>query len=715
MKIRKPSLHVTILTLFLSFILITAGSLTWYNYNENSQAAQDIATQLLCEVSDEVTARIEYLFESTTRMSNEVAELPYLSDKPDFMRHPAQWLIAERLLARPHLYSAYIGYADGDFYQVISLSNASLRKHLLAPEETRLGIRKVFDRPGDGKRVELWQFFDQERRLVGSRGLRFSSYDPRERPWFRQAIGKEGIVHTPFYIFKSTGSMGITFAHRFDGDVPGVFGVDVTLAGLSRYFGDLKIGKSGYAFMFNEALQITAHPDQDKILTMTETLRGHQVVRLSLKDMADPMMAELTREIKNWDHRENMMLLETGESRHLVCMAHLNNTHLPGEILAVTAPLSDFTGHMDQTRKRSLLGAAVIILLAIPIAAYNARQMSVALNRLAREADKIRHFKLDSTVNVRSHISEIAELSKAVKTMQMSLRSFGRYVPKTLVKQLLLAKKIPELGGERREATLLFSDIADFTTISESMEAEKLMLKVSEYLQAVSSVILRHEGTIDKYIGDAVMAFWNSPSPQENHAELACDAALGAREASEALNRKWTAEGLPAMHTRFGLHTGDPIIGNVGSDDRMNYTAMGAPVNLASRLEGLNKYCGTQILASESVVKQAGDGFLFRPVGKVMPKGTTIPVSVYELLGRRGGPMDFHVSPEELPHFIETWETAYTAYLDRRFEEAAILFDKCFRINPGDDLAAIMRERAEKLAQTPPDNDWNGVEVFHSK
>jgi adenylate cyclase len=619
MRIPKPTLHVTILTLFLTFILVTAGALTWYNYSENTEAAQKIAEQLLSEVNDEVTGRIEYLYRSTCRTANELAELPILAVKPEFISHPAQWLIAERLLGRPHLYSAYVGYADGEFFQVIAMHDNPLRQRLQAPQSAVLAFRRVFKRPLDGRRVELWQFYDEERRLVGSRGLRFSSYDPTTRPWFRLAIDTEGVVRTPYYIFTSTNSLGLTFAHRFDANVPGVVGVDISLDSLSKYFRDQHVGRSGYVFMFDKDLKMSAHPDMGKILFMAEPQQT--IVRLSLKDQTDRLMVALTKRLERWDGKDSLVLDVDGD-KHLVHLDPFEDDTLQGQFLAVTAPLSDFTAHMDRTRERSLLGAALIILIAVPIAAYNAWLMSTSLKRLAGEADKIRHFKLDSTVRVRSHIAEIAELSKAIKAMQTTLSSFGRYVPKALVEQLLLARMVPELGGERREATLLFSDIADFTTISESMEAEKLMLSVSEYLQQVSAVILQHDGTIDKYIGDAVMAFWNSPMEQEDHAKLACAAALGARDASEELNRKWKGEGHPVMYTRFGLHTGNPIIGNIGSDDRMNYTAMGASVNLASRLEGLNKYYNTQILASRTVVDRAGDDFVFRPVGKVMPKGT---------------------------------------------------------------------------------------------
>ena len=717
MKPRKPSLNVTILTLFITFLFLTAGSLTFYSYQENSKAAISIADDLLSKVSAQVSGRIEYFFHTTTRLANEVSELDQLEEKPDFMSHPSQWFLAEALSAHPHIYSVYIGYADGDFYQIISLlgANQALRDQLVAPENAMLVIRRVFKRPVDGHRVELWQFLDEERRIVGARSKRSASYDPRERLWFTKAISQEGIVQTPFYIFKSTNGMGTTFANRFDGPVPGVFGVDITLNELSKFFAKQVVGNSGYVFMFNKDLMVSAHPDQSKVLNILETPMGRQAERIALKDADDPLMNALAQKLEGWTGETKSLMLSVNGSRYLMLIDPVDNENLKGQYLAVLAPLSDFTGSMDRTRERSLIFAALIIFVAIGIAMYCSRLISNPLHILAKEADLIRHFNLDSPVEVQSRISEIADLSKAVQAMKMSLSTFGRYVPKTLVKRMLLASHTPKLGGERREATMLFSDIADFTTISESMEAEELMLKVSEYLQDVGSVILEHDGTIDKYIGDAIMAFWNAPQRQENHAALACEAALLARDASEDLNAKWSEQGLPVMFTRFGLHTGNPIIGNVGSEDRMNYTAMGASVNLASRLEGLNKYYGTQILASETVVKNAGSSFLFRSVGKVVPKGTTIPVSVYELLGKTnstGGSSDVL---NEMMCSVEMWEKAYAAYQAQRFDEAVKIFDECAKASPNDALAVTMLKRAQSLAENPPGDDWDGVDVFKTK
>jgi adenylate cyclase len=190
-----------------------------------------------------------------------------------------------------------------------------------------------------------------------------------------------------------------------------------------------------------------------------------------------------------------------------------------------------------------------------------------------------------------------------------------------------------ELGGVREELTVLFTDVRDFTTIAESADPDILMHQTSRYFSALTKAFLAEGGTIDKFIGDAVMVFWNAPNPQPDHVERACRAALAARLECEKLNSQFEAEGLKPFFTRFGLNVGEAVVGNVGSSERMNYTALGHTVNLAARLEGLNKQFGTSILVSEAVYLRVQHRFQFRPIEAVIAKGMTTETRLFELVG----------------------------------------------------------------------------------
>ena len=220
------------------------------------------------------------------------------------------------------------------------------------------------------------------------------------------------------------------------------------------------------------------------------------------------------------------------------------------------------------------------------------------------------------------------------------------------------------LGGELMEISIMFSDIKGFTTFSEQLDPNQLADVLGLYLDALSRIIQREtRGTIDKYIGDAIMTIWNAPEPVPDHPRMACLAALRCRDASRALAQTPEWRGLPAFETRFGLHCANALVGHFGARDRMNYTAIGDAINLASRLEGLNKQYGTSIIASESVVERAREAFDFRLLDIVAVKGKSEPITIYELLGTKG-------DAEERREIVSAYESAFAAYAARDFEKA---------------------------------------------
>jgi adenylate cyclase len=298
--------------------------------------------------------------------------------------------------------------------------------------------------------------------------------------------------------------------------------------------------------------------------------------------------------------------------------------------------------------------------------------------------------------------------------MKATLRTFSRYVPVDLVRQLVVSGKEQGLGGEKRVLTLMFSDVANFTDMAEHMDPEALMLKASEYFSGLCEEIQANQGTIDKFIGDAIMAFWNAPLQDPAHAAHACRAALLCRARSQGMDQAWQRAGQPVMPTRLGLHTGEVIVGNVGAAQRMDYTALGAAVNLASRLEGLNKVYGTWILASQATRQAAGEGFVWRPIDQVEPKGTSEPTLIHELVGLVGDAPELAPSQAGLD-YCERWEAAFALYRRRDWGRAQEAFAALARLRPQDLAAQVLARRTAHFAADPPPPDWDGSAVYHSK
>ncbi len=304
----------------------------------------------------------------------------------------------------------------------------------------------------------------------------------------------------------------------------------------------------------------------------------------------------------------------------------------PTWIAGVAVPKNDILGLVAYHNHITLAVGFAACLLALAVGLYVSILVAKPLELIAQETEAIGRFELEANNRVQSSILEVDRLALAIDHMKTGLRSFGKFVPKQLVRSLMASGQEARLGGERRELTICFSDIKDFTSVSEKMAPEELVKHLGDYLDLVSKTIQSNRGTIDKYIGDAVMAFWNAPTATDDHAYLACCAALQNQAALRDARREWQRLGKPVFITRIGIHTGEAIVGNVGSELFMNYTAIGDSVNLASRLEGLNKTYETEILISESTYEKVKDRIVARPVDRVTVKGKTQPVEVYELV-----------------------------------------------------------------------------------
>lgn len=287
---------------------------------------------------------------------------------------------------------------------------------------------------------------------------------------------------------------------------------------------------------------------------------------------------------------------------------------------------------------------------------------------------------------------------------------FQHYISATVVNELLKNPGMLKLGGERKVATAFFSDIKSFTSVSETLEPEKLVSVLNEYLSAMTDIILRYEGYLDKYEGDAIVSMFGIPVEQNDHAERACNAALDMRKELAILRQMWKREGKPAFEARIGINSGPMIAGNIGGKDRFDYTAIGDSVNLASRLEGANKMYDTIIIISEDTFYHIHEKFWCRELDFIRVKGKNKPVRIYELIGRKTQEID-PIRSSSLEYFLKGLEI----YRKRDWIHAYDFFQKALKLKPDDGPSLEFIRRCKKFIENPRPVDWDGVFEMRDK
>jgi adenylate cyclase len=312
-------------------------------------------------------------------------------------------------------------------------------------------------------------------------------------------------------------------------------------------------------------------------------------------------------------------------------------------------------------------------------------------------------------MRIPSRLREFDSLSNALLQMSRGLASFQKYMPTELVRTLVSQGIEARPGGNQETLTVLFADLAGFTTLSESL-GEDVVPVLTEYLETASSAVIAHRGTIDKFIGDAVMAFWGAPIDNPQHARDACAAALAMQRMMMARQAQVPAGDPRAdLRVRVGVNTGRMLVGNVGSNDRLNYTVIGDPVNVASRLEAVNKRYGTAVIIGEETRRAAGDAIVVRQLDWVAVYGRAEGIAIFELLAMA------EEAGRDRFAWVPTYEAGLAAYRERRFADALEQFNAVIAGCGDDRPSTIFIERCRGLMAQPPGADWTHVAVLMEK
>lgn len=665
-----------ILTLFLTLLVICVSVIIAFTYIKNASSILEFSKGTIERVSSLIEEKILCLLSDHKKLTAMAASLLPSQEKISIDNKSFIDFMLTAVKENPSLYGFYVGTDEGYFLNAIHLKKTNQTHYLsepskFLPSDAVYAIREVSHANMQPK--ETWYYKDASFHTLADESFT-TQYDPRLRPWYQGAEKTHQLFWTDVYPFDPTHELGITVADPLFNEKKELFGVvgaDVSLNNLSDFLISQKIGKSGKAFILDSSGK-----------------------RLIPEKMSNGL-ANLVYQHYHQKQAENFLLEYKGK----IYLAHAHYFLSPFEknwLGVIVAPLNDFFGDIFKTLQQTVLISFLILVLSAAVIYYFSRLVSKPIVQLTKEVDSIRHLDLESEARVKSHIQEISLLDDSIASMRQVLRSFGRYVPKEIVRQLLEQRKEIELGGEKKVVTVFFSDITDFTQIAESHPLDEVMSPLANYYDALSKIILSTKGTIDKYIGDSIMALWGAPSEIPNHAEAACTAALLCQRAVQAFNLERKKNQKPEFLTRIGIHTGEVIVGNIGTKERMNYTVMGDVVNEASRLQQVNKFYHTSILISGEVYDQIKALFLARKLDVVSVKGKQAKIAIYELLAQFN-PQQKEIAPtQEQIELCNLFSKGYEAYSQGKVQEAKELFQKTLQSFPNDFATQLYLERVRE-------------------
>ncbi|MHC2618785.1 adenylate cyclase [Bradyrhizobium huanghuaihaiense] len=682
--------QTSIITVFVSVVLIVGLTLVYLSFERVTVITQKAASSFIEKVAQLGADHVDEQFKNVRDSLDILSGLPSIREADIADNSRLYSLMAAMLRNDPQLFNLYVGYEDGSFIEmdVIDRARPAFRTSLNVDQDAAFRLVVISRTAGAAPVTQyLSENLIQVAEVAGPR-----DYDPRQRPWYVEAFRNDKTLLTGPYVFYATGEPGYTLRTPLKEGRRGVVAGDVLLNRFEDMLAEQKLGQSGQAFLLDGSERIVGHPEMNRLMAEIPERKD------DLPEVGALKLPGLVPVIRSWREGGPAQQFFTGASgRTYVAAVHkLETTGSANVRLAMIAPLDEFYAQIIRERRTLFMLALAFVGATLPFAFWLGSLMARPLRNIVQQTDEIQRFEIAERPRVHSVITEIEELGRSVFTMRSVVRSFASFIPRQIVRQLIETGSSLRLGGARREVTVLFTDVADFTAKTERADPSQVMIHTSRYFAVMSDEIMRHQGTIDKYIGDAVMAFWNAPADDPDHTVNACRAVLACVVANEALNRDFRREGWPPYDTRFGLHVGDAVVGNIGSSDRMNYTALGATINLASRLEGLNKNYGTRVLASAAVRARAEQAYLFRSVDSIRPKGFAEAIEVSELRGERAQASEAEIT------MCRRWDEVFVLIAKDGAGETTRVRLAGFLVDyPADGIAQFHARRLRAAAQNP--------------
>jgi adenylate cyclase len=683
---RNMRLKPSILTSFVVLTVPVFFTIIAVTYFSNDRIARANAQELVERFRNEAIDNIQDDF---TPIKSLVRSAAAIGDEfPEFYDSVRCFKYFQTILVHsPKIVSVYVGLEDGSFRQTRRIDPEVKLQDRLPPQGSRFAYRWIVPREGQ-RTLDHFLYLDGDLKELGSSDQP-TAYDPRSRLWYRSAAEARTEVISDPDVFATLGLIGFTVAAPYysGGKLLGVAAIDMTLTGLGEYLAERRVSPGTVSYMLDHQGRVIAASDLSK--TYANVAGKLELLHITALDNDLPAFAFSVRPRGS----EGLYTFARDGKDYVASLATMPAEFGKKWQLFIITPLADFTSTFQANNVRLAIFGLMAMALQIVIIFFMTGVVSSPLEKLAFKVGKIQELGTEQLPSVSSPIREISVLSKAIDTLDAAVKSFSAFVPIGLVTQLLQSEQKLELGGHSRFLTIFFSDLEGFSTMSEEVPSQELLLRVSAYLELVTKTVNQEHGTIDKFIGDGVMAFWGAPALLDDHAWRSCVAAMRIQRGMDALNDRWRAEGLKPLNVRMGIHSDAVLVGNIGSKERMSYTVMGDGVNIAARLEGTNKEFHTRILISHSVFKEAGERLCVRPIDDVTVKGRRGKVPIYELMGVYGADDPGLEPSPETQRLCKLTRLAYEALVKEDYALASRRYREILAEFPEDPVASTLVKR----------------------
>ncbi len=669
------------------FVLLSIPVLIFillYNYRENGVAIRATLKDQVSktkQVSIDDAENLMYPVAATLKLLAAIAA----ADPDTFKKEESRELLYQALTSARQIDAAYVSYEDGYHRVVTRIDDDRRRSDPAIPPSANWHSSYIDSFAGSPRRVRHRTFFDIWPHVVGNYGVE-TILDIRTLPGYQAAKEARALIIEQPSINPDTGYPIISVRYPIikDGAFIGCASANITLDVLSRFLTSHRASLRSTTILANPNNgMIIAFPDQKKSVR-SENGRL-EIARLS--DIADDNVREAYR-LQGETNRDDFFFRspQNGEEITASFARFPGSFGQPWEVVVLT-PTDDFVGGLERTNRQMIVLIAALTGIELLLIYFLSRRLSRPIEGVSRELRLVEDLSFTHTAPATSTIKEIKELQTAVGLFETSLRSFSSFVPLDVVRELIKTGIPLTLGVEQRIMTVMFTDLQDFSTLAEQMAPNDLLSQLSVYFEAVSQAIAEEHGTVDKFIGDGIMAFWGAPAHRPDHTLRACCGAMRAVRRMQQTNDAWSAEGRPRLHLRIGLHCANVLVGNVGSSERLSYTVMGDGVNVAARLEGINKTFGTTICISDSIFEVAGPDIVARPIRKVQVKGREHAFMIYELLGIRNNEDPELAAPDGAGRLCDMTRGASHHFERGQLDKAAQCYREILIAFPGDPVA----------------------------